>query len=124
MGGVIDRCINNWMLFLLHITFPYAETDSEVFNITTSSSNNDSCSGAFHNCYTLQEFAISATNPTSHSDNITLELQPGIHHLNLSLMFAESINYDCYDKSQYSCFNTVWSISLIQIQSSTASHSK
>ena len=59
----------------------------EVLNIVTS--QNGSCSGVLP-CYTLEEFA--ATNP-SHSDNVTLEIQPGTHHLNLSFVLTGSINY-------------------------------
>ena len=77
------ECTSFAILFLLGSTFPY--TWCERFTIIPDSSDPDSpCPG----CLTLQYYAA---NP-SLNDDITLELQPGVHHLENSSLFVSNIN--------------------------------
>ena len=69
-------------LFLIYSTFPHI--GCERFNVVRFPDS--PCPGEF-DCLTLQQYAA---NP-SHSSNITLELQPGDHHLD-SLLFMLNIH--------------------------------
>lgn len=73
------------MLLSLCSTFQYSRC--AVFNIVTSLS---SCSGT--PCYTLEQYATTMANP-SQRDHVTLELQPGNHHLNSSLTLGGDIRF-------------------------------
>ena len=76
-----------FMLCLICSTIQWSSC-AEIFNIVTSS--NSSCDGDL-TCHTLAEYATSLSSNLS--DNITLELQPGIHDLNSSLMLRRNIHF-------------------------------
>ena len=77
------ECTSFAILFLLGSTFPY--TWCERFTIIPDSSDPDS---PYPGCHTLQYYAA---NP-SLNDDIILELQPGVHHLENSSLFVSNIN--------------------------------